>query len=93
MISLTHCLCRLLVPHIDLNKDSFITAKELEVWVRDKYESLLDTDDVDAVFREADIDFDNEVTWSEYLWRHFGIRDNGKCFSDICIKVYRGVYA
>ncbi|XP_057317704.1 calumenin-B-like isoform X2 [Hydractinia symbiolongicarpus] len=67
---------RLLVPHIDLNKDGFITAKELEIWVRDKYESLLDTDDVDAVFREADVNFDNEVTWSEYLWRHFGIRDN-----------------
>ena len=68
---------RLLIPHIDINKDSYLSAKELEIWVRDKYESLYITEDVDAMFRETDVNFDNEISWEEHMWRHYAIRDNG----------------
>lgn len=67
---------RLLVPHIDMNKDGLVSSKELEVWVRDKYVSLLEDDDVDFKFRELDFYYDNRITWDEYTIKQFGFRDN-----------------
>ena len=67
----------MLVPHIDMNKDGFVSAKELQIWVRDKYTSILDSDDVDYKFRELDSYYDNRITWQEYTARHYGFNDNG----------------
>lgn len=61
-----------------MDKDGFVSAKELQIWVRDKYTSLLDSDDVDYNFRELDSYYDNRITWHEYTTRHYGLNENGK---------------
>ncbi|XP_066913323.1 calumenin-B-like [Clytia hemisphaerica] len=66
---------RLLAPHIDMNKDGFISSKELQIWVRDKYTSILDSEDIDFKFRELDIHFDNSLTWDEYTERYYGLNN------------------
>jgi len=64
---------RILLPYIDDNKDGSISFKELEVWVRIKYESLHEDEDLTATFRETDQNFDNKVSWEEYIGRKYGI--------------------
>ena len=63
---------------MDINKDGYISLKELQIWVRDKYTSLLDSDDVDFKFREMDLHHDNQITWYEYAMQHFGYNDTGE---------------
>jgi len=69
---------KLLIPHIDVNKDTYLSSEELEDWVQDKYESLFEDPEQDPVslFRQSDTNFDNKVSWGEYLWRYCGIREN-----------------
>ena len=57
--------------------------RELEEWVKDKFESK--HDDVGEIFRDSDADFNMHVTWEEYLWRRYGIRKNGEPRSKIFI--------
>ena len=57
--------------------------RELEEWVKDKFESKHDDEDVGEIFRDSDVDFNMHVTWEEYLWRRYGIRENGEPRSKI----------
>ena len=61
-----------------MNKDGFISSKELQIWVRDKYTSILDTEDIDFKFRELDTHFDNSLTWDEYTERYYGLNNSGE---------------
>lgn len=83
---------RLLAPHIDINKDGFISPKELEIWVRDKYTSLLESDDVDFKFREMDFIHDNLVTWHEYTMRHYGFNNTATDDFTMELKKHFGDY-
>lgn len=58
---------------------------ELEEWVRDNFESKHDDEDVGEIFRDSDVNFNMHVTWEEYLWRRYGIRENGEPRSKIFI--------
>ncbi|XP_047134988.1 calumenin-B isoform X1 [Hydra vulgaris] len=67
---------RLLLPHIDINKDQYITNEELKIWVQDKYESLVDISLNDAVFNEVDHNFNSKIDWDEYQWGKNRINNN-----------------
>ncbi|XP_058940838.2 calumenin-A [Pocillopora verrucosa] len=66
---------RMLVPRIDINKDGFVEEAELEIWVRHKMQKWTVDEDVDAIFRDLDMNNNNKVTWKEYMTRTFGFTE------------------
>ena len=71
-------LPRMLVPKIDINKDGFVELAELEIWVRHKMQKWTVHEDVDAMFRDMDMDNNDRVSWREYMIRTFGFTEKGK---------------
>ena len=68
---------RMLVPRIDINKDGFVEEAELEIWVRHKMQKWTVDEDVDAIFRDLDMNNNDKVTWKEYMTRTFGFTEEG----------------
>lgn len=67
----------MLVPRIDINKDGFVEEAELEIWVRHKMQKWTVDEDVDAIFRDLDMNNNDKVTWKEYMTRTFGFTEEG----------------
>ena len=67
----------MLVPRIDINKDGFVEEAELEIWVRHKMQKWTVDEDVDAIFRDLDMNNNDKVTWKEYMTRTFGFIEEG----------------
>lgn len=63
---------RMLVPRIDINKDGFVEEAELEIWIRHKLQKWTVHEDVDAIFRDKDMNGNDKVSWKEYMIRTFG---------------------
>ena len=70
---------RMLVPRIDINKDGFVEEAELEIWVRHKMQKWTVDEDVDAIFRDLDMNNNDKVTWKEYMTRTFGFTEQSWC--------------
>lgn len=68
---------RMLVPRIDINKDGFVEEAELEIWVRHKMQKWTVDEDVDAIFRDLDMNNNDKVTWKEYMTRTFRFSEEG----------------
>ena len=67
----------MLVPRIDINKDGFVEEAELEIWVRHKMQKWTVDEDVDAIFRDLDMNNNDKVTWKEYMTRTFRFTEEG----------------
>eukprot|EP00794_Sanderia_malayensis_P018019 gene18019-19823_t len=63
---------RLLIPHIDLNKDGFVSFDEMETWITHKMKRFEIKEDAQALYRESDRNFDEQVTWDEFCIRQYG---------------------
>lgn len=70
-------LIRMLVPRIDINKDGFVEEAELEIWIRHKLQKWTVHEDVDAIFRDKDMNGNDKVSWKEYMIRTFGFIEEG----------------
>ena len=68
---------RILVHKIDINKDGFVEEAELEIWVRHKMQKWTVDEDVDAIFRDMDMDNNDKVAWDEFMLRTFGFKEEG----------------
>jgi len=66
---------RMLVPRIDINKDGFVEEAELEIWIRHRMQKWTVHEDVDAIFRDKDMDGNDKVSWKEYMIRTFGFTE------------------
>lgn len=75
----TFCINRMLVPRIDINKDGFVEEAELEIWIRHKMQKWTVYEDVDAIFRDRDLNGDDKISWKEYMTRSFGFTEEGLC--------------
>ncbi len=73
------------MPHIDFNKDSFVSFEELETWITHKMKRWDIKEDAQALYRESDRNFDELVTWDEFCIRQFGFRDSGEPLSRISL--------
>lgn len=69
---------RLLVPHIDLNKDGFVTFPEMETWIIHKMKRWDIKEDAQALYRESDKNFDEQVTWDEFSIRQYGFAESAE---------------
>lgn len=69
---------RMLVPRIDINKDSFVDEDELVIWIRHKLQPWTVHEDIDAIYHDIDANFDNQITWDEYMENVFGFPESGK---------------
>ena len=69
----------MLVPRIDINKDGFVEEAELEIWIRHKMQKWTVHEDVDAIFRDRDLNGDDKISWKEYMTRSFGFTEEGLC--------------
>lgn len=69
----------MLVPRIDLNKDGFVEENELEIWIRHKLQKWTVNEDVDAIYHDLDINYDDKITWDEYMINTFGFYEKGIC--------------
>ncbi|XP_065070812.1 calumenin-like [Rhopilema esculentum] len=67
---------RLLVPHIDLDKDGFITFPELETWITHKLKRWNIKEDVEALYRDCDRNRDGKVAWDEFSLTHYGFLES-----------------
>ncbi|CAH3132502.1 unnamed protein product [Porites lobata] len=66
---------KMLVPRIDINKDGFVEEAELEIWIRHKMQKWTVHEDVDAIFRDRDLNGDDKISWKEYMTRSFGFTE------------------
>lgn len=69
---------RMLVPRIDINKDSFVDEDELVIWIRHKLQPWTVHEDIDAIYHDIDANFDNQITWDEYMENVFGFPESEK---------------
>ena len=76
-ILLSNDFTRMLVPRIDINKDGFVEEAELEIWIRHKLQKWTVHEDVDAIFRDKDMNGNDKVSWKEYMTRTFGFTEEG----------------
>lgn len=67
----------MLVPRIDINKDRFVDLSELEIWIRHKLQKWTVNEDIDAIYHDIDINYDNNITWDEYMMNTFGFYEKG----------------
>ena len=67
------------MPRIDINKDGFVEEAELEIWVLHKMQKWTVDEDVDAIFRDLDMNNNDKVSWKEYMTRTFGFTEEGWC--------------
>ena len=70
----------MLVPRIDINKDGFVEEHELTIWIRHKLQPWTVHEDIDALYYGIDSDYDNQITWDEYMISEFGFIESGKSF-------------
>ena len=70
----------MLVPRIDINKDGFVEEQELAIWIRHKLQPWTVHEDIDALYYGIDADYDNQITWDEYMISEFGFIESGKIF-------------
>ena len=69
---------RMLVPRIDVNKDSYVDEDELVIWIRHKLQPWTVYEDIDAIYHDIDVNYDNQITWDEYMENVFGFRESEK---------------
>lgn len=69
---------RMLVPRIDINKDGYVDDNELTIWIRHKLQPWTVHEDIDAIFHDIDADYDNQITWNEYMENAFGFTESGE---------------
>ncbi|XP_028414067.1 calumenin-like [Dendronephthya gigantea] len=69
---------RMLVPRIDINKDGYVDDNELTIWIRHKLQPWTVHEDIDAIFHDIDADYDNQITWDEYMKNIFGFIESEK---------------
>ena len=71
---------RMLVPRIDVNKDSYVDEDELVIWIRHKLQPWTVHEDIDAIYHDIDVNYDNQITWDEYMENVFGFRESGEYY-------------
>ena len=84
----------MLVPRIDINKDGFVEEHELAIWIRHKLQPWTVHEDIDALYYGIDADYDNQITWGEYMISEFGFIESGKIFfvqkeSSLYLRIFR----
>ena len=65
------------MPHIDLDKDGYVSFPELETWITHKMKRWDIKEDAEALYRESDRNHDKKVTWDEFSINQYGFFDTG----------------
>jgi hypothetical protein len=79
----------MLVPRIDTNKDSYVDEDELVIWIRHKLQPWTVHEDIDAIYHDIDINYDNQITWDEYMENVFGFRESGEYCFEVESQLYK----